>query len=165
MTHAQPAMSNVTPGTHLSQHSRHTSAADVHVLIEWTAATQPCDIVGIAPDGGFYVHASLHPFGAQAALDRSKDEGVEGRKHKGELYLPVPWIRSELSSMLKRGPVPAQLTTRARVTVIQRLNEILPELIEQADGVRRMARQGASRVDVLCESGELPNQNSARSAA
>jgi hypothetical protein len=92
-----------TSGDRRSKSSSLPGTADVKALVEWVDSAQPCDVVGIAQDGGFYVHASLHPFGAQAALDRSQDEGVAGQKHKGELYFPAPWIRAELSSVLAQA--------------------------------------------------------------
>jgi hypothetical protein len=111
----------------------------VKALLEWIDSAQPCDVVGIAQDGGFYVHASLHPFGAQVALDRSQDEGVAGQKHKGELYFPAPWIRAESSSVLKRRADPAPISTQERAFVI--LKNTLPMLIKRADEARRTAGQ------------------------
>lgn len=96
--------------------------------IDWIDSTHPRGVVGIAPDGGFYVHATLHPLGIQGAIDRSKQAGVVGEERSSELYFPMPWIRSELAWVLKRIPNLGQsaLENRASVT----LNETLPTLLK-----------------------------------
>jgi hypothetical protein len=123
-----------TSGVRCSKSFSLTNPADVSAPVEWIGSVQLCDVVGVAQDGGFYVHASLHPFGAQAALDRSGDEGVTGQKHKGELYFPAPWIRAELSAVLKHRAVIASTSTQDRALVV--LTKTLPMLFKRANEAR-----------------------------
>ncbi len=97
--------------------------------IEWIESNQPRGVVGLAPDGGFYIHSSLHPFGTQGALDRSRLDGIDGQKRNNDLYFPMPWIRSELASVLKyrAGYVPRSLEKRVSVA----LKKTVPMLLKR----------------------------------
>jgi hypothetical protein len=70
--------------------------------INWSCSSHPATVVGTAPDGGFVIHASHHPLGVQGALDSARRDGVAGHERDGEIYFPLPWIRSELARMLKQ---------------------------------------------------------------
>lgn len=67
--------------------------------IHWIDATNPTATFGRTPDGGFVVHASLHPLGLAVALERAKRARINLHQRKGEAYMPMPWLRSELSRM------------------------------------------------------------------
>jgi hypothetical protein len=71
--------------------------------IDWMASGDPVSIVGKSPDGGFYVHASLHPYGVQGASLSAEDAGVRGREHATEVYFPLPWIRAEIDRAKRNG--------------------------------------------------------------
>jgi hypothetical protein len=98
--------------------------------IYWTGADQPASVVGVSPDGGFFVHASLHPFGAQGARERASQQGVKGRELAGEIYFPMPWIRAELERELRNEvwTTPESEVVRIRSILI----ETLPSLQRRA---------------------------------
>lgn len=98
--------------------------------IDWVDSTHPSVVVGIAPDGGLLVHASLHPLGAEAACGCAMHAGVMGSQYAGEVYFPMPWIRSELASVLKHKPARASASFVARICTA--LYETLPTLQTRA---------------------------------
>ncbi len=106
--------------------------------IDWIDSTDSRDVVGVAPDGGFYIHGSFHPLGALGALDCSKKQGIEVRVRRGELYFPMPWIRSQLASLLKPGSDPGsnpgsdQVQSSYRIKISAALNETLPKLMKRS---------------------------------
>ena len=99
--------------------------------IEWLGAPQPSLVVGVAPDGGLLIHASLHPLGSKAALGCAKHAGVQGYPCGGETYFPMPWIRSELASVLKQEPEHTAASFLARIYSV--LYVTLPTLQKRAD--------------------------------
>lgn len=102
--------------------------------IHWIDATNPTATFGRTPDGGFVVHASLHPLGLAVALERAKRARINLHRRNGEAYMPMPWLRSELSRMrqqrIDRVPPPESddITTA--------LNQPVSQLLDKADVYR-----------------------------
>ena len=89
--------------------------------IDWNDSSQPSAVVGTAPDGGFFVHSSHHPYGTKGALDRARRAGVESCERGGEIYFPLPWIRSEQARALRYGG--ADLSTHQVASTLIGLDE------------------------------------------
>lgn len=96
---------------------------------EWIDSSDPLEVVGIAPDGGFFIHSSLHPFGTRGALDRARLGRIDCQERNSNLYFPMPWIRSELTWVLKHRVrrVPPSLLSRISVT----LDDTVPTLLKR----------------------------------
>jgi hypothetical protein len=117
--------------------------------IDWIPAPVASLVVGIAPDGGLLIHASLHPLGSALAVGCAKHAGVDGCQHGGETYFPMPWIRSELSAVLKREPTHTAASLLARIYSV--LYVTLPTLQKRADTVRFAARGQNPLVKTRCK--------------
>ena len=105
--------------------------------IDWVTAPLPSLVVGIAPDGGLLIHGSLHPLGSEGALSCAKHAGVEGCQYGAETYFPMPWIRSELSAVLKQEPTHTAASLLARIYSV--LYVTLPTLQKRGDTARSVA--------------------------
>ena len=111
--------------------------------IDWIDSADPSAVVGCAPDGGFFVHASLYPAGMEATVQRANQAAIELRYHRGGAYLPMPWLRSELAAMLKQSTNTVSTSQLEEIATV--LKETLPLLLEQAE-LRRSETRGRDRI-------------------
>ncbi len=102
--------------------------------IEWIEAPYPAGVVGITAEGGVFVHASLHPFGAQAAVLCAREAGIAQQRYDGETYFPLPWVRSEVAAAIKVLPAHTAASLLRRIR--RALDATLPVLQRRADGAR-----------------------------
>ena len=97
--------------------------------IEWIDSSDPLEVLGIAPDGGFFIHSALHPFGTRGALGRARLGGIDCRKRNSNLYFPMPWIRSELTSVLKHRGRRVRPSLLRKISVT--LSDTVPMLVKR----------------------------------
>ena len=90
--------------------------------------------MGITAEGELFVHASLHPLGAEAAGVCARDAGIAQHLYDGETYFPLPWVRSEVAAAIEVLPAHAAASLLRRIR--RALDAALPGLQRRAGGAR-----------------------------